>query len=260
MTGAGLRAHTDFCVIPVLPRSGRRRSPAPLRFPTIVLGLLVSLSAGCATPPPVVSYEDDQISVRLIHDGRASSPHRHPFGLARGLLVRALSDLAVADRDGLLTGFLKSSNVERRVFSDSEARLIAPLLVRALSQAAPSQLVTFHWKQPNPPHGQVVTSGGLFVEGPRLVVIVANHRATPGLSYEGITYESDSRAAPLLPFRPHTFRLRMREAALRANLDLVADRYRFDDVGQAVAIDLERLSLIGEITQPAQSPAEGFAN
>jgi hypothetical protein len=219
-----------------------------------LIGLLVA--AGCATPPPIVSYEDEQLSIRLYRDRRAAGGHAHPILIPPGQFARVLTNLTVSDRQDFLINIFKHSEGERRVFSGAEARLLASLLSKALGEASPSQLVTFHWRLPDVDHVAVVTSGGLFVEGPRLVVMLANYRARPALSYEGITYESDSKEAPLVPFRPKAIRLGFRDATLRAPLDLVADHYRFDDEAQAVTIDLERLALAGEREVPGGNPEQ----
>jgi hypothetical protein len=155
-----------------------------------------------------------------------------------------LVNLLASDRHDFLLGVFTQSGEERRVFSRAEAGFLAPILSKALSQATPGQVVTFHWRQPDASRVAVVTSGGLFVEGPRLVVILANERSRPTLSYEGITSENDSKEAPLLPFRPRAIRLGFRDLSLRAPLDLVAGRYLFDDEALAVAVDLERLALV----------------
>lgn len=214
-------------------------------IPAVPAGLLwVYLVTGCVSnPAPLPIYEDDHLSVRVAYDSRTAGGHSHPQELGSELIAHVLKGLLIVDRKNFPEFMFKGGGGPRRAFSDLEAKHLAPILSKALKTASARDLVTFHWILPDADKGAVITSGGLFVDVPRLVVVIANCRAFPSLSYEGMTAELDTRNAPLVPYRPRAFRLGFQDGSLLAPLDFVSGHYRFDDENIAVAIDLERLRL-----------------
>lgn len=200
------------------------------------------------------------MSVRLAYETAAVKGHSHPYELGADLLAHALKGLLVHDRQAFPLTMFKQSNGQRRVFSNVEAKQLAALLNKALSEASPRQIATFHWIFPDADKGVVITSGGLFVDFPRLVIVIANCRAVPLLSYEGITSEVDTRHAPLVPYRPRAIRLTLQDQSVQAPLDLITSYYRFDDEGIAVAIDVERLRLAFERLAPQPEKKQSPAN
>ncbi len=161
-------------------------------------GVLVLLCAGCAGPT-IASRAvggDANWFVRLdtFLDARSTADLRfdHPAQLSDAELAAILSRVQAQERAGLL----ERKPLPQPLFSPGEIKQLVPGLQKALRSARPIEWAVFFSALPGGVV-QEVTSGGLFVKGNRLHVVVANHR-------ERIPSGSDSlaaiRANPLSPW------------------------------------------------------------
>lgn len=141
------------------------------------LGTVLVLSLGCAGPALTSRVVQEEASwfVRLdSYQDAGSSPvhYDHPATWTVEELFAVLSRLLLEDRVGLMD----SARPPRAVFSSEEIILLAPAFRGSFQRAAPSEWIAFSLSTPS--GSQVaVTSGGLFLAGARLHVVVANHRA-----------------------------------------------------------------------------------
>ena len=98
------------------------------------------------------------------------------------------------------------------VFSESEIQFFAPLIVRGLSQATPEELVSF-FETAEIETGemesdfQLTTSGGFYVAGGNLYVILSNFSVKTPLWEDVEEYEVSFRTRPLDQMEPQPGRL-----------------------------------------------------
>jgi hypothetical protein len=161
-------------------------------------GVLVLLCAGCAGPTIASRATAGEANwfVRLDTfteaDAVADLRFDHPAQLSETELAALLSRVQVQERAGLL----EQKPFPRPLFSPNEIRQMALGLQKALRSARPAEWAAFYSALPGGVV-QEITSGGLFVKGGKLHVLVANH-------HERIPSGSNSlaaiRANPLTPW------------------------------------------------------------
>ena len=164
----------------------------------LLLGLFVLLCAGCAgqtiTSRAAVGETNWFVRLDTFADSRSTADLRfeHPVQLSEAELTAVLSRVQVQERAGLL----ERKPFPQPLFSPNEIRRMMPSLQKTLWAAKPTEWAVFYSALPGGV-GQEVTSGGLFVKGNQLHVVVANH-------HERIPSGSDSlaaiRANPLNPW------------------------------------------------------------
>ena len=169
---------------------------------TIVWCSLVALLiGGCVGAPEVRSvYEDPRTSVRLQEDLESSPPHSHPVSLSPVQMARVLAGVRVVEERYAVHELVAGSAPALAAFSAEEIRVLAPALSRAFSMAKPNELVTFYRRVTNDAVGLAYTSGGLFLHGGHLYIVLANYRQPPSdVMRRGIpAYEMDPIDDPLL--------------------------------------------------------------
>jgi hypothetical protein len=218
---------------------------------------MLLLLAECAVPAPIAIYEDKHDSIWLMFDPEAGAGHSHPASIAPEQLAIVLRGVRGQGRD-VIGGFgLFQEDDSAPVFSLAEITLLAPFLSQALKKASPQDMVTFYLTVPDPNRGKLVTSGGLFVRGGRLYLILANARTSPSsVQYEN-TYEIDTRDQPLLPIARYKFTVGFtpREAWIPNAQAKKQDGYEgYVDESKLLVIDLSRLPAENP-SSPTPSPA-----
>ena len=222
--------------------------------------MLCVLLAACAVrPAPIVIYEDRLDSIRLKFDPEAGTGHDHPALLTPEQVAMILRGVRVRHRD-IVGGFgLFADQEGAPPFMASETTRVAPYLSQAFKKASPRDMVTFYLTTIDPTLGKLVTSGGLFLRGGHLYVILANARTSPSsVQYEN-TYELDTRDEPLLPIARYKFMVgftpdsaRIPNAQVRGK-----DGYeRYLDESKLLVIDLKQLAESGKSSpSPIPNPA-----
>ncbi|WP_447972581.1 hypothetical protein [Nitrospira sp. Kam-Ns4a] len=156
--------------------------------------LLPALLPGCATSPrtEAVIFESPRVSVYLEHPSDAFEA-THPITLSPALLERVLKGVLVTGRKTALETIFTDTDQFERVFSDEEARLLAPLLTKALAQAKPTQRVRFTVTQPP--------------RGPRRLFSMSETGGAAVGSSDPPPYEPplETSAATLYVFRPSLY-------------------------------------------------------
>lgn len=177
---------------PVLPH----RSPGMIH--RLLLGVLVLLCAACAGPSIASRATTGEANwfVRLdtFLDSRSAADVRfdHPAEFSEADLTAVLSRVLVQERAGLL----ERKPFPQPLFSPGEARQLVPGLQKALRSARPNEWAVFYSALPGGAV-QEVTSGGVFVKGGKLHVVVANHRERIPSGSDGL---AAIRANPLSPW------------------------------------------------------------
>lgn len=203
------------------------------------LGAVMSLLVGCTTaPPPRVVYEDVSTAITIHPDNKAGTGHSHPSKISSDALRHILAGVRIQARSSFVPSILTGGAPLAVAFSREEQTLLAPRLSQALAEAKPEELVTFYRRVSTSTGGLAITSGGLFVHGQHLYVILANNRTLPseGMS-QSIVSEIDPVENPLIPISRTSFR-----ATFVPATSLVPEDERwawpYIDKGRVVVLDL----------------------
>jgi hypothetical protein len=210
-----------------------------MRFAAI---LMVSLMSGCATGPlPRAVYQDPATIIRIQFDSKAGQGHGHPATVSPDAMRHVLQGMRVQSRSSFVPSILTGEASLSAAFSKEEQDFLGSHLSRALAEAKPDELVTFYRRMSTPAVGLAITSGGLFVHGQHLYVILANNRTKPseGMS-QSIVSEIDPVDSPLLPISRTAFHAMFVPATSMVPED---ERWAWPyiDQGRVVVIDLVQL-------------------
>lgn len=90
-----------------------------------------------------------------------------------------------------------------RVFDERQVAFLAPVLAQGLNRSTPEEVVTFYMSRDVSGGKREVTSGGVFVKGGALHVILANDRSpTQYMADYGAADTKDDRLNPLASIAP----------------------------------------------------------
>jgi hypothetical protein len=105
-----------------------------------------------------------------------------------------------------------------RAFDENMIAFLAPLLSLGLGQATSEEVITFYLSKDRSGGRREVTSGGLFVEGEELHLLLANYRSpTNYMADFGAAETNDDRLTPMRSMAPQQGRLGFEPSgALRA--------------------------------------------
>jgi hypothetical protein len=156
-------------------------------------------------------YETPQAFVRLEVDRTLgpTSGHSHPANLSTQQMASALRGIIVQEPLTRLP-FYDDLSVPRRhpAFSEEEIEYWAPLLTVALSKATPEEVVTFYRSARISGTKREVTSGGIFLDGEELHIILSNLRSgTHHTADIGVTDTEDDRLTPMRSVAPQVGKL-----------------------------------------------------
>ncbi len=185
----------------------------------ICLAFLASVGVGLigACSPrqftTVTIYDKPDAFVRLEFDRTVTkgAEHSHPISLKAEQIAAVLSGVRIHEPIPLAQGdILQRDHIPRihPAFSDKEIELFAPLFAQALSKATPEEVVTFYQTRDISAITREVTSGGLYVQGDELHLILANYRShTRYMADFGVAETQDDRLTPMQSLAPQDGRL-----------------------------------------------------
>lgn len=174
-------------------------------------GLLVSCSPRQFTT--VTIYDQPAAYVRLEFDRtvKQGMEHSHPVSLTPEHIAVILGGVRIEEPLALVRGDILQRDAVPRIhpaFTDKEIALFAPLFALALSKATPEEVVTFYETRSLSATSREVTSGGLFVRGETLHLILANYRSpTHYMADAGVVETQDDRLTPMQSLAPQGGRL-----------------------------------------------------
>jgi hypothetical protein len=167
----------------------------------------------------IMIYDTPNAYVRLEFDRtvKKGTEHSHPISLTPEQIAAVLGGMRIKEPIALVRGdILQRDSVPRvhAAFTDKEIAFFAPLLALALSKATPEEVVTFYQTQKISAITREVTSGGAFVQGDALHLVLANYRShTRHMADMGVAETEDDRLTPMqslapqgghLDFEPHS--------------------------------------------------------
>lgn len=161
----------------------------------------------------VTIYNEPAAFVRLEFDRtvKKGTEHSHPVRLTPEQIAAVLGGVRIEEPIALVRGDILQREPVPRIhpaFTDKEIAFFAPLLALALSKATPEEVVTFYETRYLSATSREVTSGGLFVQGDELHLILANYRShTHYMADMGVAETQDDRMTPMKPLSPQLGRL-----------------------------------------------------
>ena len=177
-------------------------------IPLCGIALLFQLAA-CQTRPfqTVAMYDDPSRFVRLEVDPTVGGNHSHPADIATDELIAILSGVMIQEPLSFMPSFAKDKEPRRHpAFNEAEISFFAPFFAEGLRKATSEEIVTFHQasqKDTLIDKVMFVTSGGMFIDGDELHLILSNYRSETGYAPDpGIGAKLDGRSTPLQPIAP----------------------------------------------------------
>jgi hypothetical protein len=221
---------------------------------TVTSALTVSfVLAGCAIPhvPSRIVYEDPVNYVRLEEDKTVlpewpQGHFSHPAVVEKALLRTVLSSLKVQEHRTPPQRWLQGDAPLVPVFTEEELALLSAQLTDGLAQAQYNERVTFYLSQPLTFMRRTITSGGIYVRGNELHLLLGNWRIIYGVPAYGMIYD---RRYPMRPTAAKGFDLFFEpaDAVIPQESSLMDDL--FANAKDELVIDLNKI----EGTAPAPS-------
>jgi hypothetical protein len=225
----------------------------PSRASTAMLILLLML-VGCAAPhvPARIIYEDPVNFVRLEEDSEVlaewpPSHHAHPFRIEPEKLRGILSGLKVREHWIALQRWMRGESPLVPAFTDEELALLSVQISEALAEAKYNERVTFYMSQPQTFARRIITTGGLYLHGTELHILLGNWRIIYGIPAYGMIYD---RRYPMRPtaakgfdliFQPGEAVIPMKSSFLDGMLanakdELIIDLTKLEPVDPAISL------------------------
>ena len=168
-------------------------------------GLVCTGVGGCAPTQfqtlKIFDSPNRVVALQVMPDAYGGKGYDHPVTMTDEEMAGILRGLRI--EQGLF-GSLYSGHP---AFSDREVTFFAPLFVKGLSQATPEELVTFFETAEISREYQGTTSGGLFVAGGALHVILSNYSVKTRIWRDNEQHEASYRNRPLEQMEPKPGRL-----------------------------------------------------
>ena len=182
---------------------------------SLVACLGIGVIAACSSRQftTITIYDTPAAFVRLEFDRtvKKGTEHTHPISLTPQQVAAVLGGVIVHEPNAFVRGDIFQRDPVPRVhpaFSDKDIAFFAPLLALALSKATPEEVVTFYQTRDLSVLSREVTSGGLFVQGDQLHLILPNYRSsTRYMADIGMAETQDDRLTPMQSLSPQRGRL-----------------------------------------------------
>lgn len=176
-----------------------------------LMGLMVAgiFIGGCETSPfqtlMIFDSPNRVVALQVMPDAYGGKGYDHPVTMTGEEMAGMLRGLRI--EQGLLGSLDSAQGGGHPAFSDGEVTFFAPLFVKGLSQATPEELVSFFETAEISSEYQGTTSGGLFVAGGVLHVILSNYSVKTRIWRDNEQYKASYRNRPLEQMEPKPGRL-----------------------------------------------------
>jgi len=186
----------------------------------VLSGALMS-SCAPAQFTTMTIFDTPAAFVRLEADS-ADPRHTHPLSMTAEQMAAVLNGIVVEEPWAKLPIYDDTSQPHRHpAFTEKEVALFSPLLAVALSKATQEEVVTFYQSRYLSGTSREVTSGGLFVQGEELHIILANYRSPTHYSPDmGIADTGDDRLTPMRSLAPQRSHLDYEPTSAKRNPDV----------------------------------------
>ena len=182
----------------------------------VILALVGTGLIGACSPrqfTTVTIYDKPDAYVRLEFDRtvKKGTEHSHPVSLKPEQIAAVLAGVRIEEPLALVRGDILQRDPVPPIhptFADKDITFFAPLLALALGKAMPEEVVTFYQTRSMSANTREVTSGGLFIQGDELHLILANYRSqTRYMGDMGVVETQDDRFTPMQSLAPQGGRL-----------------------------------------------------
>ena len=169
---------------------------------------MVWLLVACGGTPYVVTqkvYEDPnrEVGLQTVSENGRGEGFSHPAFLKNTDIANVLKGLYVERQSSISLPLVGGGESKRYpVFNQNEIAFFAPLLAQGFGLAQPNEVVTFYERGEISHLHEVRTSGGLFLQGDVLYVILSNHAAQTEIWQDVEEYHSPVRLQPLKQLDP----------------------------------------------------------
>jgi hypothetical protein len=203
------------------------------------------LLGGCTSAPiPTQTiFETPHAFVRLQIDPsfRQESGYSHPADVSTEQMAAVLRGIMIEEPLTRLP-FYDDLSMPRRhqAFTEEAVAFWAPLLRLGLNKATPEEVVTFYRSKPLAFMKREVTSGGIFLDGVKLHVVLSNYRSETSSSADsGMADNQDDRLTPLrsLAHQKGTLHFEPPEFQVRPDADGLAALFQWDKRELIIRID-----------------------
>lgn len=225
-----------------------------LAFYLLPFALALAATA-CAIPqvPARIVYEDPVNYVRLEEDASVlpewpPGHHAHPAIMSPELLRTILSGLRIREHRVALQRWFQGEAPLVPALTDEEVALLSVQISEALAEAQYNERVTFYLSQPQTSAKRIVTSGGLYVQGSTMHVVLGNWQIVYGIPTYGMIYD---RRYPMRPTAAKGFDLFFRQPE-------AAKSVKGSWIDSAVANSTDELVIdLTKVKTPEPSPVAG---
>ncbi|HSA61083.1 MAG TPA: hypothetical protein VLE03_02490 [Nitrospiraceae bacterium] len=231
----------------------QRRKYQNLQCCLFTVAFLLGVNA-CAIPhvPARTVYEDPVNYVRLEEDPGVLSEwppghHSHPAVIGSERLRGILSGVRIQEHRIAIQRWIQGEAPLVPAFNDEELELLSVQVSEALGQAQYNERVTFYLSQPQTSARRLITSGGIYVQGTELHVILGNWQIIYGIPTYGMIYD---RRYPMRPTAAKGFDLFFQppEAVITVKSSWLD--YLFANERDELVVDLSKI----EIPEPVPVP------
>lgn len=176
-----------------------------MKKPGMLMGLLASLFlvCGCETPHfqtmTILDSPNRVVALRAMPDAYGGKGYDHPVTFKEEDMVKLLG--GVRAQRGLIDRSVSPA------FSDTEIQLFAPHFVKAFQKATKEEMVTFFETGQLDPENDLTTSGGLYVAGGNLYVVLSNFSVKTRAWQSAEYHQASYRNRPLDQIDPQSGRL-----------------------------------------------------
>jgi hypothetical protein len=186
------------------------------QFRLVILTLICAGLIGACSPrqfTTITIYDQPDAYVRLEFDRtvKKGTEHSHPVSLRQEQIAAVLAGVRIEEPIALVRGDILQRDPVPPIhpaFSEKDIAFFAPLLAMALSKATSEEVITFYHTRSISAMTREVTSGGLFIQGDELHLILANYRShTRYMADMGIADTEDDRLTPMQSLAPQVGRL-----------------------------------------------------
>ena len=229
-----------------------KRNPRPVWQSLALTSAL--LWFGCAIPhvPSRIVYEDPVNYVRLEEDTGVlpewpPGHHSHPAVIEPERLRLILSGVRIQEHRIAPQRWLQGDAPLVPAFNEEELSLLSVQLSEALAQAQYNERVTFYLSQPQTSARRLITSGGIYVQGTELHVILGNWQIIYGIPTYGMIYD---RRYPMRPTAAKGFDLFFQPPDAVITMKSSWLDYLFANERDELVLDLSKI----QAPEPAPAP------
>lgn len=156
-------------------------------------------------------YDSPSRFVRLEVDPTVDTNrgHSHPARVTTDEMTAVLSGLMIEEPTRVISFLDKEQEPPRHpAFNAAEVGFLAPLLAKGLGMATSEEVITFYQTRQETAIVRKVTSGGVFIDGEELHIVLSNYRSpTHYASDPGVDDTFDDRLTPMRSIAPQEAKL-----------------------------------------------------